>query len=75
MILMETVIINQHMSLRLVSFYLTWHAGWTDTQQIIYQLSGYFLTAHTKGVKALKLNSFILPPIGWKDGKDLNNKC
>ena len=52
---METVIIDQHMSLRLVSFYLTWHAGWTDTQGIIYPLSGYFLTAHTKGVKALKL--------------------
>ena len=38
-----------------LSFYLTWHAGWTDTQGIIYPLSGYFLTAHTKGVKALKL--------------------
>ena len=51
---METAIIDQHMSLRLVSFCLTWHAGWTDTQGIIYPLSGYFLTAHTKGVKALK---------------------
>ena len=51
---METIIIDQHMSLRLVSFYLTWHAGWTDTQRIIYQLSGYFFDGSHKRCKGFK---------------------
>ena len=52
---METLIIDQYMSLRLVNFHLTWHTDWADKKVIICPLNGYFLTSHTKGVKALKL--------------------
>ena len=52
---METLIVDQYVSLRLVNFYLAWHTDWADKKGIIYPLNGYFLTSHTKGVKALKL--------------------